>query len=390
METQDRYTISYNPENNTKTVIVGMSGGVDSSVTALILKKQGYNVVGLFMKNWEELDEFGVCQSAKEFQDVVKVCEKLDIPYYSIDFVKEYRENVFAHFLKEYSEGHTPNPDVLCNREIKFKVFYDKAMELGADYLATGHYCRNIFSQVDNKYHLAKGIDPKKDQSYFLYAISESVLPKILFPVGELEKSVVRQLAQEFDLSTKDKKDSTGICFIGERNFKNFLSNYLQAKEGVFQTLQGEVVGTHSGSSYYTIGQRKGLGLGGQGEPWFVVDKDHGKNIVYVERGEFHPSLYADDLVANELTFINFSPIPNKWYEGSAKIRYRQTDQACRFMINDQNELEVSFSEPQRAITIRQSVVLYQGDICLGGGMIKSRGKTYFERGITLSSISHH
>lgn len=380
-------SLIFNPENTNKTVIVGMSGGVDSSVTALILKKQGYNVVGLFMKNWEELDESGVCQSAKEFQDVINVCEKLDIPYYSIDFVKEYRDNVFAHFLKEYSEGHTPNPDILCNREIKFKVFFEKAMELGADYLATGHYCRNVFSNEDQKFHLAKGHDPKKDQSYFLYAINQNVLSKVLFPVGELEKTEVRRLASEFDLSTKDKKDSTGICFIGERNFKNFLSNYLQAKPGEFKTLNGETVGTHSGSSYYTIGQRKGLGLGGQGEPWFVVDKDHEKNIVYVERGEFHPHLYADDLVADELTFINFSPVIHKWYEGTAKIRYRQTDQACRFKINENNEMEVVFNEPQRAITIRQSVVLYQGEICLGGGMIKTRGETYYEKNVALKSF---
>lgn len=390
MGNSPRETLIFNPENSSKTVIVGMSGGVDSSVTALILKKQGYKVVGLFMKNWEELDESGVCQSAKEFGDVVKVCEKLDIPYYSIDFVNEYRENVFSHFLKEYSEGYTPNPDILCNREIKFKVFFDKAMELGADFLATGHYCRNIFSQETNKHHLAKGIDPKKDQSYFLYAINDKVLSKVLFPVGELEKSEVRRLASEFDLSTKDKKDSTGICFIGERNFKNFLSNYLQAKSGDFKNLSGETVGTHSGSSYYTIGQRKGLGLGGQGEPWFVVDKDHAKNIVYVERGEFHPSLYADDLVADELTFINFSPTINQWYEATAKIRYRQSDQPCKFMVNEQQQLMVCFKEPQRAITIRQSVVLYLGEICIGGGMIKSRGQTYFERGISLSNISHH
>lgn len=390
MENKTNSPLDFKPENSSKTVIVGMSGGVDSSVSALILKKQGYNVVGLFMKNWEELDESGVCQSAKEYQDVIKVCEKLEIPYYSIDFVKEYRDNVFAHFLKEYSEGHTPNPDILCNREIKFKVFFDKAMELGADFLATGHYCRNVFLPEDQKNHLAKGKDAKKDQSYFLYAINENVLSKVLFPVGELEKSEVRRLASEFDLSTKDKKDSTGICFIGERNFKNFLSQYLQAKPGEFKTLNGETVGEHSGSSYYTIGQRKGLGLGGQGEPWFVVDKDHDKNIVYVERGEFHPSLYADNLVANELSFIHFSPEINKWYEGSAKIRYRQTDQPCRFRVNESHELEVEFTEPQRAITIRQSVVLYQGEICLGGGMIKSRGPTYFERGLSLSNISHH
>lgn len=372
-------TIVYNPENQNKTVIVGMSGGVDSSVTALILKKQGYKVIGLFMKNWEEQDEFGVCQSSKEYKDVISVCEKLDIPYYSIDFVEEYRANVFQHFLDEYELGHTPNPDILCNREIKFKVFFDKAMELGADYLATGHYCRNLL--IDGVHHLGKGVDPKKDQSYFLYAINPKVLDKVLFPVGELEKSEVRKLAHEFDLSTKDKKDSTGICFIGERNFKNFLSQYLQAKTGLFKTLDGTVVGEHSGSSYYTIGQRKGLGLGGQGEPWFVVDKDHEQNVVYVERGEEHPSLYADELWANELTWLNYTPKINEWVSATCKIRYRQNDQACEFMVLETGEVHVRFPVPQRAITIRQSVVFYHGDVCLGGGMISRRGKTHFEQG---------
>ncbi len=368
---------------NNKTVVVGMSGGVDSSVTAALLKKQGYNVVGLFMKNWEEEDEFGVCKSSIEFQDVVKVCEKLDLPYYSLDFVNEYRENVFNFFLEEYKLGFTPNPDILCNREIKFKIFYDQAMQFGGDYLATGHYCRNGI--MDGAHRLLKGLDSNKDQSYFLYAINQNVLPRVLFPVGDIEKSEVRKIAAEYDLSTKDKKDSTGICFIGERNFKNFLSNYLQAKPGVFKTLDGKTVGEHSGSSYYTIGQRKGLGLGGQGEPWFVVDKDHASNIVYVERGEFHPHLYATELTATDLSWINFSPVVGKEYVMKAKIRYRQSDQACTFKINADGTLSAKFFVPQRAITLRQSVVFYDGDICLGGGMIASRGKTLFEMGETFN-----
>jgi len=263
-----------------KTIIVGMSGGVDSSVTAALLKEQGHNVIGMFMKNWEEEDENGVCQASKEFADVVKVCEKLNIPYYSVEFVKEYRENVFQNFLEEYEAGHTPNPDILCNREIKFKVFFDKAMELGADYLATGHYCQHLF--IDGKHRLVKGRDSRKDQTYFLYTMREKVLEKVLFPIGHLEKSEVREIAKKYDLVTQDKKDSTGICFIGERNFKHFLSQYIQLRPGNFENLAGEIVGTHDGSVYYTIGQRKGLGLGGQGETCFVVDKYTDRNVVIV------------------------------------------------------------------------------------------------------------
>lgn len=370
--------------NSEKTVIVGMSGGVDSSVSAAVLKEQGYNVIGLFMKNWEEDDENGVCQASKEFADVVKVCEKLDIPYYSVEFVKEYRDNVFKYFLEEYEAGFTPNPDILCNREIKFKVFFDKAMELGADYLATGHYCQKM--EINGHTRLVKGNDPGKDQTYFLYTMREEVLKKVLFPIGHLPKSEVRAIATKYGLATKDKKDSTGICFIGERNFKNFLSQYIQAKPGNFETLSGEVVGKHDGSAYYTIGQRKGLGLGGQGEPWFVLDKDTKRNVVIVERGEQHPGLYCDELWTDELSFVDSEQIGKLEFplKLKCKVRYRQPDQECTLVSLKNGVAHVTFDQPQRAITLRQSIVFYQdieGErVCLGGGMIKERGKTYYER----------
>lgn len=360
---------------NETLVVVGMSGGVDSSVCAALLKEEGYQVIGLFMKNWEEFDEHGVCQSSKEFADVEKVCEKIGIPYYSVDFIKEYRENVFNHFVEEYKLGYTPNPDILCNREIKFKVFYEKARELGADFLATGHYCQT--KEMDGEFRLLKGEDPKKDQSYFLYTLKKEILKNVLFPIGHLPKTKVREIATKYDLATKDKKDSTGICFIGERNFKNFLSNYVTFAAGNFETINGKVVGQHTGASYYTIGQRKGLGLGGPGEPWFVVGKDINRNVVIVERGEFHPALYSDSLTANELSFVagefNY-PLPLKC---KAKIRYRQADQACTITKLSNGVVEVHFDQPQRAITPRQSIVFYLDNVCLGGGMIIKSGPNY-------------
>lgn len=366
-----------NNVNTNKTVIVGMSGGVDSSVCAALLKEQGYKVIGLFMKNWEEFDEHGVCQSSKEYADVISVCEKLDIPYYSVDFIEEYRNLVFSHFVEEYKLGFTPNPDVLCNREIKFKVFFEKAMEMGADYLATGHYCQNHLE--NGVHHLKKGADPLKDQSYFLYTIKKETLEKVLFPVGDIPKTEVRRIAAKYDLSTKEKKDSTGICFIGERNFKNFLSNYVTFTDGDFETLDGTKVGRHTGAVYYTIGQRKGLGLGGQGEPWFVVGKDMKRNVVIVERGETHPHLYSDTLAATDLSFVNGEwnkPLP---FKCAAKIRYRQKDQECTVTKIEGDKIFVEFAVPQRAITPRQSVVFYDGDICLGGAMIEAAGPTYYE-----------
>lgn len=369
-----------------KTVICGMSGGVDSSVAALLLKQAGYNVIGIFMKNWEETDESGQCSATKDYQDVVDVCERIGIPYYSVDFVKEYREQVFSHFLEEYRLGHTPNPDILCNREIKFKVFFDKAMELGADYLATGHYCQKVFDGEHTR--LVKGADGNKDQSYFLYTMQEKVLEKVLFPIGDLPKPEVRRIAHEFDLATKSKKDSTGICFIGERDFRQFLSQYIQIHPGNFENLNGEVVGQHTGSAFYTIGQRKGLGLGGQGEPWFVVNKDTDRNVVIVERGEMHPALYCDEATATELSWVN----PEQSFSFPArvkcKVRYRQADQECDIVKIEGDRLYVRFVKPQRAVAVRQSIVFYQDDICLGGAMIESVGPSYYQmnRSLPLST----
>lgn len=371
------------------TVVVGMSGGVDSSVTAALLKEQGYRVIGIFMKNWEELDENGVCRSAQDYEDVVKVCEKLDIPYYAIEFVKEYREGVFNHFVREYEQGYTPNPDILCNREIKFKVFLEKALALGADFLATGHYCQKFF--LGGEYRLVKGLDPQKDQSYFLYTMTKEKLKDILFPIGHLEKSAVRTLARKWNLSTKDKKDSTGICFIGERNFKNFLSHYVPMSPGDFETLDGKKVGQHTGACYYTIGQRKGLGLGGPGEPWFVVGKNIERNVIIVERGERHPALYADELWCEELSWVDGELNENLPYNCFAKIRYRQADQRCSIVEQRNGKMRVTFPEPQKAVTPRQSIVFYQDlegqRVCLGGGMIIDRGKSYYEMKKNLPQI---
>ncbi len=362
-----------------KTVVVGMSGGVDSSVAAILLKKQGFNVIGLFMKNWEELDENGVCTSEKDFKDVVSVCEQLDIPYYSVEFVEEYRNQVFSKFLEKYKAGLTPNPDILCNREIKFKVFFERAMELGADYLATGHYCK--IEKIDDQFLLVKGDDPNKDQSYFLHEIGGDVLNRVLFPLAEIHKSEVRKIAEEYNLINKSKKDSTGICFIGERNFKNFLSQYISFQDGEFQNLDGTVVGQHSGASFYTIGQRKGLGLGGPGEPWYVVEKNTKKNIVYVERGENHPALFAGELWLDKVHWIN--PHIKREENLYCKIRYRQQDQECR-LIDLGDCFHVIFKEPQRAITIGQSIVFYQDReghrVCLGGGEITKRGPSLYDQ----------
>ena len=367
--------------NSQKTVVVGMSGGVDSSVTAALLKEQGYRVIALFMKNWEEKDETGACTSDKDYADVAKVCERLDIPYYSVNFAKQYWDNVFVHFLAEYKAGYTPNPDILCNREIKFKVFFEKAMELGGDYLATGHYCQN-FSR-DGESRLVKGADPGKDQTYFLYTMKKEILERVLFPVGAIHKSEVRAIAAQYDLATKEKKDSTGICFIGERDFRKFLSQYVQAKPGDFRSLDGAKVGQHEGAAYYTLGQRKGLALGGQGEPWFVVGKDVQQNIVFVERGYDHPALFADELTATEMSWVS-GVMPALPHRCRAKVRYRQQDQDCVITSCENGVLRVVFDRPQRAITQRQSVVFYDDDVCLGGAMIERAGPSYFERGLGL------
>lgn len=353
-----------------KTVVVGLSGGVDSSVSALLLKEQGYDVIGIFMKNWEEVDEEGVCTADLDYKDVISVAHTLDIPYYQLNFSKQYWDKVFSRCLEEFKLGHTPNPDILCNKEIKFQAFFNKAMELGADYIATGHYCQNVFR--DGKNYLLRGQDVDKDQSYFLYTLKENVLKKTLFPIGHLCKKEVRSLAEKHHLCTAQKKDSTGICFIGKRDFKEFLSHYIQPKKGNFETLSGQVVGQHEGVFFYTIGQRKGLGIGGvknaQEEPWFVIGKNVEKNVVYVAQGE-HPSLFSQTLIATEESWINGSPILP--FRCTAKIRYRALDISCTILERKEGQLHIQFDTPQKSLTSRQSIVFYQNEICLGGAIIQ-------------------
>lgn len=361
-----------------------MSGGVDSSVTAYLLKEQGYHVIGLFMKNWDETDQNVFCPSAADFEDVVRVCEQLDIPYYSVNFVKEYWDSVFVHFLNDLKAGYTPNPDILCNREIKFNVLLDKALELGGDYLATGHYARNLSNGPACQ--LAKGLDPGKDQSYFLYTMGQRALNKVLFPVGELHKPEVRKIARQLNLYTSEKKDSTGICFIGEKNFREFLPNFLGYQKGSFVTLDGKVMGEHLGLAYYTLGQRRGLGIGGAGDAWFVVEKDVNTNSVIVAQGPLHPALYCDHLTANELSWVAGEP-PALPFKCQAKIRYRQPDQECTIREIKDGVAFVEFARPQRAATPRQSIVFYDGDICLGGGMIVQPGPSYYKMGKELPEI---
>jgi len=354
--------------NNTR-VVIGMSGGVDSSVAAYLLKEQGYEVIGVFMKNWEEKDEYGVCAAEEDYEDVRRVCNQLNIPYYTVNFVKEYWDRVFTYFLEEYKRGRTPNPDVLCNKEIKFKAFLDYAMGIGADFLATGHYARKDYFY--GEYRLLRGLDSNKDQTYFLCGLNQYQLSKALFPLGNLEKKEVREIANSIGLITATKKDSTGICFIGERNFKDFLENYLPAQPGEIRSLSGEVLGKHDGLMYYTIGQRKGLGIGGRGtgEPWFVVEKDLKNNILYVGQGENHPKLYSNGLVATDINWISTKE-KEKNFSCTAKFRYRQPDKKVTVKMKDKKTCEVIFHEPQKAVTKGQFVVFYDKEVCLGGGVI--------------------
>ncbi|MFN7684561.1 MAG: tRNA 2-thiouridine(34) synthase MnmA [Oligoflexia bacterium] len=369
-----------------KTVVIGMSGGVDSSVAALLLKQQGYRVIGLFMKNWEEKDENGVCTAARDYEDVARVCDTIGIPYYAIEFVQEYWDHVFAEFLKAYQAGYTPNPDILCNREIKFNLFFRKALEMGGDFLATGHYCQTAIREGSAK--LLKATDSQKDQTYFVYTIQKEVLSRVLFPVGHLQKAELRQIAKAHGLPTASKKDSTGICFIGERNFRKFLSQYVPARPGEMRTLAGERVGQHAGVAYYTLGQRKGLGLGGEGEAWFVVGKDVATHTLFVERGARHPALYADELTAGDLSWISGAEISGLPLKCTAKARYRQPEQACTIeAAGTPGKVRVRFDVPQRALTPGQSVVFYLADECLGGGVIESVGPSYFEQGRELPSV---
>ena len=357
-----------------ETVVVGISGGVDSSVAAYLLKQQGYNVVGLFMVNWEEDDEDGVCSSVLDYEDVKRVCSKIGIPYYTVNYAKEYYEKVFEYFLEQYKKGRTPNPDVLCNREVKFGPFLEFAKKIGADYIATGHYAKKY--EKDGKYYLQKAKDLNKDQSYFLNQLSQYQLKDVLFPLENIEKPEVRRIAEELELCNAKKKDSTGICFIGERNFRKFLKNYLPAKSGEIRTLDEKVVGYHDGLMYYTLGQRRGLGIGGakngNGERWFVLKKDLEKNVLYVSQGE-DTELFSDGMISGKFNWIPQQPEQQE-FDCFAKFRYRQPDQKVKVKIID-DHIKVDFYEPQRAVTPGQYVVLYTEDgTCLGGAEIE---KTY-------------
>lgn len=366
-----------NPTNkahstNQQHVIVGMSGGVDSSVAAVLLREQGYRVEGLFMKNWDEDDGTDYCTAKADLADAQQVCDRLGIKLHTANFAAEYWDRVFEHFLAEYKAGRTPNPDILCNKEIKFKAFLDYAIVLGADFIATGHYARNrTQGQIAQ---LLKGLDTNKDQSYFLHAVGGAQIAKTLFPVGELPKATVREIARKHDLVTHDKKDSTGICFIGERRFKDFLQRYLPAQPGVIEDVDGRAVGEHHGLMYHTIGQRQGLGIGGVHgageEPWYVIEKDLIRNVLIVAQGAEHPRLFKNALRLSDIHWIS-GEAPALPVKLTAKTRYRQPDQACEIQQQSDGEYLVHFVAPQRAITPGQSCVFYDGDICLGGGVIE-------------------
>ena len=364
------------PTSNKPRVIVGMSGGVDSSVSALLLLEQGYQVEGLFMKNWEEDDGTEYCTAMTDLADAQAVCDSIGIKLHTANFAAEYWDNVFEHFLAEYKAGRTPNPDILCNREIKFKAFLDYALNLGAELIATGHYVRR--RDIDGRSELLKGLDPNKDQSYFLHAVGGEQIGKTLFPVGELEKPQVRAIAEKYGLATAKKKDSTGICFIGERRFSDFLKQYLPAQPGDIETTDGTVIGKHHGLMYHTIGQRQGLGIGGlkdaSDDPWYVLVKDLVRNVLIVGQGNDHPWLFSDALLASQIYWVNPVDLstPRRL---TAKVRYRQSDQACTLEQTTAGYRAV-FEQPQRAVTPGQSVVFYDGEICLGGGVIESAEAT--------------
>lgn len=359
-------------------VMLGISGGVDSSVAALLLQQAGYEVEGLFMQNWEEDDRSGPCTTDADRKDAVAVCGRLGIPFHARNFATEYWDGVFKHFLAEYRAGRTPNPDVLCNREIKFKTFLDEAHSLGAEKIATGHYAR--VDNLEGRFRLLRAVDASKDQTYFLHALGQRQLAATLFPVGEIEKSKVRELARKAELPTHAKKDSTGICFIGERDFRQFLTQYIPARSGEMRSPDGRLLGEHQGVMYYTLGQRSGLGIGGRqkagGEPWYVVGKDVPRNILYVAQGGENEWLYSQHLVAEAVTWVAGAP-PAATFHCTAKTRYRQHDQACTVSVLAADRVEVRFEEPQRAVTPGQSVVFYAGEECLGGAVIDATDAAY-------------
>lgn len=346
-----------------------MSGGVDSSVAAAKLIQDGHRVTGLFMKNWEEDDTEEYCSAAEDLADAVEVCKQLEIELKTVNFSHEYWTRVFQLFLSEYRAGRTPNPDIVCNKEIKFKEFLKWSLHLGADYIATGHYAR--LERRNRHYLLCKGRDRNKDQSYFLHTLDQEALRLASFPIGDMQKDVVRDEARNLGLPTHDKKDSTGICFIGERRFNDFLSRFLPAQEGDIQTLEGESIGRHQGAYYYTIGQRQGLGIGGDGEAWYVAEKDIKRNILYAVQGHDHPALMTRVILAEELNWIKQSP-PSLPGIFKAKTRYRQDEQNCVISMIGPNYCRVEFDTPQWAVTPGQSIVFYQEDVCVGGGLIKS------------------
>jgi len=364
-------------------VVVGLSGGVDSSVTALLLKRAGVDVQALFMKNWEEDDDEAYCAAAVDLADARTVAEQVGIELAAVNFSHDYWERVFEHFLAEYRAGRTPNPDILCNREIKFRAFLDHALDHGATCIATGHYAR--IERHDDGSRLLRGLDPNKDQSYFLHALSSEQLDRACFPIGELPKDEVRRIAREAGLVTHDRRDSTGICFIGERRFKEFLMRYLPAQPGEIRSADGEILGGHDGLMYYTLGQRQGLGIGGQresgGEPWFVVGKNLDGNVLVVAQGHDHPLLLSTALEAGQVNWISGNP-PRTPFDCTAKTRYRQSDQVCRITEISDGGCTVTFEQPQRAVTPGQSVVFYDGEVCLGGGVIEQTDRTDFNSSI--------
>ena len=361
-----------------KRVVIGLSGGVDSSVSAWLLKEQGYEVIGLFMKNWEDDDDNDYCSARSDWIDAVSVADVIGIDIEAVNFAAEYKDRVFAEFLREYQAGRTPNPDVLCNAEIKFKAFLDHAIRLGADLIATGHYAR--VREADGRFELLKALDASKDQSYFLHRLNQQQLSKTLFPLGDIPKTEVRRIADRLGLPNAKKKDSTGICFIGERPFREFLNRYLSWQPGPIKTPEGDVVGEHVGLSFYTLGQRKGIGIGGSRkyrnasgntDPWFVAAKDIPNNTLYVVQGHDHPWLMSSGLEAGQASWIA-GEAPQE-VTLSAKTRYRQADVPCECRVLDQEAFEMAFPVPQWAVTPGQSAVFYQGEVCLGGGIITAR-----------------